>query len=130
MGQLLHFLLYTLNNLLCIVGKKREFMKVSVFAILIAVATPIVGFAETTPPALQNDPSASLDATIKQFKDARDVASMKAYEAGSNADQYLGQSWTDYQQAIRKQELYQRQVKLLDEKIAELEKQKSAVQKH
>jgi len=105
-------------------------MKVSVFAMLIAVATPIVGFAETIPPALQNDSSAqldaTLDATIKQFKDARDVASMKAYEAGSNADQYLGQSWTDYQQAIRKQELYQRQVKLLDEKIAELEKQKAS----
>ncbi|MBS0634875.1 MAG: hypothetical protein JSR37_05380 [Verrucomicrobia bacterium] len=70
-----------------------------------------------------------LDKEIKMFKDARDRAAMQAYISGSNADQFLDQNWTDYQQAIRKQEMYKEQVKVLDEKIQELEAQKAALQK-
>lgn len=70
-----------------------------------------------------------LDKEIKMFKDARDRAAMQAYISGSNADQFLDQNWTDYQQAIRKQEMYEQQVKDLNEKIQELEAQKAALQK-
>lgn len=84
-------------------------------------------FAADAPAASQNEQMTDLDQLIKQFKDARDVASMRAYEAGSQADQFLGQSWTDYQQAIRKQEMLNQQVKELDEKIKELEQQKAAM---
>ncbi|MCE5293111.1 MAG: hypothetical protein LLF94_00670 [Chlamydiales bacterium] len=104
-------------------------MKYTFMALLLALVQA-VAFADTTPvpPASVTapaDPSEDIDAIIKKFKDARDVAESNAYLAGSEADQYLGQNWTDYQQAIRKQELYKEQVRVLDEKIAELEKQKA-----
>ncbi len=93
-------------------------MKYTILSILALV--PALVFA---------DRLSDLDAEIKQFKDARDVAQSKAYIAGSQAGQFLDQNWMDYKQAIRRQEQYQTDVKLLDEKIKELEAEKAALQK-
>jgi len=71
---------------------------------------------------------ASLDKQIAELQAERTQAKRQAYIAGSNADQYLGQNWTDYRRALIKQEAYQHRVKELDAKIAELEKQKSALE--
>lgn len=95
----------------------------------IAACTPVVVFAKDSPAAGQADQAAALDKLIKEFTDARNVAKMKAYEAGSDADRFLGQNWTDYQQAIRKQERYEQEIKDLDEKIKELEQQRAALNK-
>jgi hypothetical protein len=70
----------------------------------------------------------ALDKEIKEFKDARDEAKMQAYIAGNNADQYLGLNWVDYQEAIQQQEMYQEEVKELDEKLVELEKRRAELQ--
>ena len=103
-------------------------MRDTFFALFLA-ASPVLANADTTPPppsvTAPADPSEDIDAIIKKFKDARDVAKSNAYDAGNEADQYLGQNWADYQQALRKQELYKEQVRVLDEKITELEKQKA-----
>lgn len=93
----------------------------------IAACGPVVVYAADMPAVSQTDQAAALDKLIKEFTDARDVAEMKAYEAGSDADRFLGQNWTDYQQAIRKQERYEQAVKDLNEKIKELEQQRAAL---
>jgi hypothetical protein len=95
----------------------------------IAAFAQVSGYAADAPAQSQEDQAASLDKLIKEFKAARDQAESQAYEAGSRADQYLGQSWIDYRQAIQKQQMYQQQVKDLDAKIAELEKQRAALKK-
>jgi len=81
------------------------------------------------PTLLFADQISDLDQQIKEFKTARNRAASQAYMAGSQANQFLGQNWVDYQQAVRKQEMYQNQVKLLDERIKELEAEKAALQK-
>ncbi len=88
-----------------------------VLALVAGAMLSVPGFA---------DNQADLDKQIKEFKAARDQAEAQAYEAGSRANQFLGQNWVDYQQAIKKQEFYENQAKLLDEKVKELEKQKAA----
>lgn len=95
----------------------------------VAACTPVVAVAAEMPAAGQADQAAALDKLIKEFTDARDVAKMKAYEAGSDADRFLGLNWTDYQQAIRKQQRYEQAVKDLDEKIKELKQQRAALGK-
>ena len=102
-------------------------MKKYIYSLFLVCLAPQVGFCADGAPATEQGQMAALDKQIKEFKDARDVAKMRAYEAGSQADQFLGQSWTDYQRAIRKQEFYQNQVKELDAKIKELEAQKAAL---
>lgn len=92
--------------------------------LFMACMLPTLGFADAN-----SDKIATLDKQIAEFKQARQKAASAAYIAGSNADQYLGQNWVDYQQAIQKQEMFQRQVKELDAKIQELEKEKAALQK-
>ncbi len=104
-------------------------MKIATILAALVTLAPAISFADNTPSTSQSDQAAQLDVLIKQFKDARDQANARAYEAGSRATQFLGQNWVDYQQAVKKQEFYQNQVKLLDEKIAELEKQKAALKK-
>lgn len=76
-----------------------------------------------------NAQAASLDKQISQLKAERTQAKRQAYMAGSSADQFLGQSWTEYQRAIIKQEAYEHRVQELDKQIAELEKQKQSQQK-
>ncbi len=107
-------------------------MKYTLFGFLVACTMafmPAFGFADTAAPQTEQEQLAALDKLIKEFKDARQAASMKAYQAGGHASQYLGQNWVDYKEAIRQQQMYQEQVKLLDAKIAELEKQKAELQK-
>ncbi len=110
--------------------KKREgLMKQKIFTVLFACATavmPTVAFAANAPASAHSDQLSELEQLIKEFKDARDVAKMRAYQAGSDADRFLGQNWLDYRQAVRKQELYQQQVKELEEKIKQLEAQKAS----
>lgn len=93
---------------------------------LFLLSCPLVMFAQTPS---KTEQIAELDKLIKEFKEARDRASMEAYIAGSNADRFLDQNWTDYRRAIRKQENYEWEVKELDAKIKELEAQKAALQK-
>lgn len=130
MERYLLTLIFTKNNFTCMQKKKeRTYMDNKIFAVLMACGAafmPVTGFADSAPSSAQVDQLSELDQQIKEFKDARDVASMRAYEAGSDADRFLGQNWTDYRQAIRKQEMYQKQVKDLDEKIKELEAQRAS----
>lgn len=109
-------------------------MKHTLFGFLVACTMafmPAFGFSDAAAPQTEQEQEqiAALDKLIKEFKDARQAASMKAYQAGGHASQYLNQNWIDYKQAIRQQQMYQEQVKLLDIKIAELEKQKAELQK-
>jgi outer membrane murein-binding lipoprotein Lpp len=102
------------------------YMDKKFFLIITAMVaiTPVSGWTAT--PDNQAAQTTTLDQQIKQLKDERAKAKMQAYVAGSNADQWLGQSWVNYQQAIAKQEKAEQRVKELDAKIAELEKQKAA----
>ncbi len=89
----------------------------------------ILSIFAAIPALLLADRASDLDAEIKQFKQARDLAKSQAYMAGSRANQFLGQNWVDYQQAIRAQERYENDAKLLDEKVKELEQEKASLQK-
>lgn len=133
MGRHSRLLLFTRNSLRMYFFKKMEkVMKHIFFAGVFAsitACTPLLVFAANASAVSQSDQAAALDKSIKEFTDARDVAKMKAYEAGSDADRFLGQNWTDYQQAIRKQERYEQAVRDLDEKIKELEQQRAALNK-
>jgi hypothetical protein len=64
-----------------------------------------------------------LEKQLKEYKDQLALARMQAYIAGSDADQYLGEDWEDYQRAIAKQEQYEAQAQALEKKVAELKKQ-------
>lgn len=71
---------------------------------------------------------AALDNQIQQLKNARDVAAMRAYTAGNTADQVMDRDWLGYKTALDQQTQFQEQVTKLDGQIAELEKQKAALQ--
>lgn len=69
---------------------------------------------------------ASIDcsAEITKLKEAKLKAKMFARIAGSQADNLLTRSYFSYLLALERQESYQHQAKMLDEKIIELSKQK------
>jgi hypothetical protein len=105
-------------------------MKYKFFAAVVALAAavaPAESYADDT--KSKSDQMADLDNLLKQFKDARTGAKMHAYQAAARADQYHDNSWSDYKRALKEQEMYDQQVKLLDEKIAELEARRAALQK-
>lgn len=66
----------------------------------------------------------SIEKEINDYKLERDGLQMKADLAGKTADRIMQQDWMEYRQELMRQEKYLQQVSELDEKIAELEKQK------
>ena len=97
---------------------KRIFL--AVFACVLSTSV----FAETKEEQIQ-----ALDKEIKEFKDAKERASMQAYEADDSAGQHMTQDWEDYEEDIKNEEQQETIVKELDEKIKELENQKAALEK-
>lgn len=71
---------------------------------------------------------ATIEAEIKEFTNARDAFAERAYIAGSRADQIMDEDWLGYRQALANQARFQQDVVWLNEKIAELEKQKQQLQ--
>lgn len=107
--------------------------KISCLLALIAAFAPVTGIHANQAQTQATDiPSqiAALDKEIKEFKDARDRAQTQAYLARNQATQgqVQQQDWLGYRRALRKQEMYEEKVKLLDERIAELEKQRADLQ--
>ncbi len=107
-------------------------MKQKLFGIFVAcatVATPVCSFAEAVASSSTNERLAEIDREIQKLKNDREGASMESYIEGDSADQHLDQSWPDYQEDINAQESSQQQVKSLDAKISELEKEKASLLK-
>ena len=102
------------------------YKKLFCFIACLAAFGPISGWAASA--SQPTEQIATLDQEIKKLKDERSQAKMQAYIASGNASQWLGQSWVNYQEAIRKQERNEARVKVLDARIAELEKQKAALE--
>lgn len=71
---------------------------------------------------------ATVEAEIEEFTNARDAFAERAYIAGSRADQIMDEDWLGYRQALANQARFQQDVVWLNEKIAELEKQKQELQ--
>lgn len=80
--------------------------------------------AKTTQTDIQSQ-IAALDSQIKQLKDKRDVAAMRAYEAQDTADQVMDEDWMGYEEAESEQAEFQQEAQDLDAQIASLEKQKA-----
>jgi hypothetical protein len=102
-------------------------MKSKLFSLFIGcylASGSMTSFADTTNPQVE-----ALDKEIKEYKNAKERKSMEAYEEGSSADQHLSQDWMDYEEDIQNQEMHEKEVKELDEKIKQLEQQKEALQK-
>ena len=83
---------------------------------------PLQISAQATTPAPSSE-ILSLQKQLKECKEQLAVAKMQSYIAGSDADQYLGEDWENYQRAIAQQEQYEAQAQALQAKIKELEKQ-------
>ncbi|MCE5293182.1 MAG: hypothetical protein LLF94_01035 [Chlamydiales bacterium] len=91
---------------------------------ILACVLSISGYADS-----KSDQIQALDKEIKEFKDAKERASMQAYQYDDSAGQHLNQDWEDYEEDIKNEEQQETIVKELDEKIKQLESQKEALEK-
>lgn len=104
-------------------------MKNVLFALIACAvaALPIRGWCQT-PPATSASQTAMIDKQIKDLKNERDGAKMRALIAGRDADRFMTQDWLAYRRALARQDYFDEQVRMLDQKIAELEKQKALLE--
>src|SRR5262245_6166832 len=107
-------------------GVSMKNVLLSFFASTVAFAS--VSCLGQNPPTDIPSQIATIDKQLSDLKRQRDSAQMQALIAGRDADRFLTQDWLSYRRALARQEYFKEQVRLFDQKIAELEKQKAALQ--
>jgi len=85
---------------------------------------PFLLFALTFLFSSQIFAESDIDSKITEYKQARNQAKLRAEIASRDADRLMTLDWLGYRQALDRQDYFEKQVKELDAKIAELEKQK------